>query len=443
MRAACVAALLVLGCGRDRTLHVELPPLQGARSAVFAVHTPQHFEARAVSLETGEVVVELPVDLAASTAGSLEAVAYESSLSELGLAAGMIESVEGGTRPLDPSDTMYTATFADGRSQAWTRLRKRSPELDAIRLAGGGACARFSAEASYALDSAEDHGFAIPIGPAEVLVAQEDLIALVDADGASTITDRPTQLPLTDGFALEDGTFVFGGPRGEVWSVRATTSTSGSPLRLEGERLTSLPSGTPIVRLVGGRETGALELFALDEPGTFWRYDGSRWTGLASFEVEVDKASGLVRLGPGVAYAGTDQKAQVLRYVDGRVEEHTPRDLANGVPGMGFVPGFGLVMALSEGGLYVLGEDDEWRLLGSSPIALNVYSITPYEDGLLFGGAFGHVAQYKRSIGYCEEQLLGAGFVKSIVPFKDGFLLGEDKPKSRDRAQVTIVRRVD
>lgn len=440
MRVLCAAALLVGACDQYQTLHVELPPLEDARSAVFAIHAGGSFEARAAALDGPDLVVQVPVDLTADDSGRIEVLAYDEALSDLGLEPGVVSSVQGGTRRLQQTDIMYETSFDDGEVGAWRSFLQRSPELDAIRLATGEQCARFTVEASFELETAEDHGFVLPLGPEEAVVVQYDLVALVDANGATTVTDRPSQLPLADGFEREDGTYVFGGARGEVWSVRITTSTSGSPLRLEGEALTALPGGVAIVELVGGDESGTLELFALDREGGFSRFDGTSWTQLASFGVGTDAASGLARPRPGLAYAGVDGKAQVLRYVDGRVEEHSPPDLVNGVPGLDYLPGFGLVIALSEGGVYRLREDDVWETLGESPIALNVYAFALFQDGLIFGGAFGQLAQYKRSIGFCQENLLGAGFIKSIVPFGDGFLLGEDKPKSRDRAQVSILR---
>jgi hypothetical protein len=156
--------------------------------------------------------------------------------------------------------------------------------------------------------------------------------------------------------------------------------------------------------------------------------------------VEVSRASGLARRRPGEVYAATDQKAEVIRYVDGETGPFTPEDLANGVPALAYVEEFGVVLAKSEGGIYRLDDALGWQILADSPFALSIYSFVPFEDGLLLGGVWGFFTQYRGTVGFCPEQQLGAGSIRAIVPFGDGFLFGEDKPPTGDTNIVTIVR---
>jgi hypothetical protein len=98
------------------------------------------------------------------------------------------------------------------------------------------------------------------------------------------------------------------------------------------------------------------------------------------------------------------------------------------------------VVSRSEGGLYVLRDLTDWELLEGSPIALNVYSFHWLKNGFVFGGTVGLVSEFRISDGYCPAVQLGAGAIRQMTPFGDGFLFGEDKPLSRDYAQATVVR---
>src|SRR5688572_10480248 len=126
-RGSLFLALLAFSCG-ERSVQFELPPFEGASSAIFAFHGPDNFfSARAVSLD-GDVVVSFPVDLAPDAAGWIEALAFERSLSELGISSGPIESVELGA-PIVPEAALFTADFEGTETGAWQSAQERSKEI--------------------------------------------------------------------------------------------------------------------------------------------------------------------------------------------------------------------------------------------------------------------------------------------------------------------------
>jgi hypothetical protein len=383
------------------------------------------------------------VDLDPAAEGRIEALAFEQPLMELGLSAGTIDSVTLGA-PLRKEKALFVADFRGREAGEWVEAMERSAELDDIRLPFDTECTRLETIASFVLSSRSDHAFTLSLAPERALVANTDgLIHLVEPSGAQEVTDVALPRPLTDVVELADGTLLFSGTLGRIFSGRITTSTSGSPLRIEGEVLTTIPAPERIIRFAGGREGGLLELFALTQPGHLHRYDGSSWRELHRFGVEVNTASEVVRPRLGLAYASTDEKAEVVRYRDGALDPFTPPDLVNGVPAMKQIDALGLLASRSEGGIYLLRDMGEWELLEGSPISLNVYSFHPLENGFLFGGAFGLISEYRLTDGYCPALQIGAGAVREMTPFGDGLIFGEDKPMSRDFVQTTIVRFVE
>ncbi len=434
--------LLAASCG-DRIVTLDLPPLDGARSAVFAFHGPDRFEARAVDLEAGEVAVVFPGDLSYGAEGSVEALGFSSTLGELGLQAGRIDSVTDGA-PLKKEDTVFVATFRGSATDEWVAVSARSPEVDALRIPVSVECAQFEDVSSFILDTSADLSFALALGPERVLLGYEDESAfVVDPSGAARVTDRPSRLPLRDVLELDDGSLLFAGSSGRIWSGRITTSTSGSPIRIEGEPFTEIPGTDTIVQFAGGRDNGALELFAIVKEGGFYRFDGTSWRLLYDLGIRVGTATSVVRVRPGLAYTGTDESSVLVRYLDGSVGPFSPPDLFNGIPGLAYFSGVGLLASISEGGIFRLSDDLHWELLEGSPIAVNVYSFYQLPDSFLFGSAFGFLSEYRFGVGYCPPVQLSAGALRSMTPFgEDGFVFGEDRPMSRDFDQVTIVRRL-
>jgi hypothetical protein len=61
----------------------------------------------------------------------------------------------------------------------------------------------------------------------------------------------------------------------------------------------------------------------------------------------------------------------------------------------------------------------------------------------LYGSALGYFAERDPEVGFaCGSEQLGSGSIRRITPFADGFLLGEDKPPSRDNTSATILRKM-
>jgi hypothetical protein len=441
-RGSLFLALLAFSCG-ERSVQFELPPFEGAMSAIFAFHGPANFfSARAVSLD-GEVVVSFPVDLEPDAAGWIEALAFDRSLSELGIDPGPIESVAFGA-PIVSEAALFTADFQGTETGAWQEGQERSSQIDDIRLPFDTDCTRIEVIDSFQLDTRADHAFTLALERERAVVAQVDgIVYLVEPSGPQEITDIALPRPLTDVVQLGDGSLLFSGTMGRIFTGRITTSTGSSPLRIEGELLTAIGTDQRIMKFTGGREGGLLELFALTQDGGFHRYDGSTWRELHQFGVAFTTVCEVVRTRPGLAYAASDDKAEIVRFRDGVVEPFSPPDLLNGVPALAHFEQIGLVASRSEGGLYVLRDMMDWELLEGSPIALNVYTFEWLESSFLFGGAFGLVSEYRLADGYCPALQIGAGSVREMTPFGDGLLLGEDKPMSRDFVQTTIVRLLD
>jgi len=169
-RGTLLAALFATACG-ENVVTFELPPLEGARSAIFAFHGPDSFEARAVDLDDA-IAVSFPVDLDPDAEGKIEALGFAASLGELGLSSGRIDIIDEG-KPLRQHDQLFVLDFR-GDEGSWVEGTERSEEVDAVKIPFDRDCTVLEVVESFPIESRSDHAFMLSLGEERALIAQTD-----------------------------------------------------------------------------------------------------------------------------------------------------------------------------------------------------------------------------------------------------------------------------
>lgn len=427
----------------DARVFLPLPPHSGAKAMLVAIDRGSELTMLAADLENDDDALEQSFPDADSFV--LEALLYDRTLDELSLSPGTVALDEGADPVADPKE-IYVSRIDDARATEWTRsnapseaVRNFRPKRSATKR-----CPTLETAFKKRIGGAADHTFIIPLGEKKVLVGLLDgTIAVVAGDEGrvTQITDRSDKLPIGAAFVDELGDMYFAGRNGDVWKGHyVETSTSA---RIVAEPLTSSESGDEhIVRYVtGGATAEGFELYTLDNAGLFKRFSRQGWEQLHDFTdiVGTGTKGGLIRVGAGHAVAASATKNEVIRYRNGETHLDNPEGLESGITGVGRTAE-GVVVSTGDGFVSVSNEPAKWTSLGQSKITVDVYTFFALPTGFLYGGAFGWIAEKNGEL-FCEAEIFGAGSIRGIAAYGDGFLLAEDKPQGDVDTSVTLLKR--
>jgi hypothetical protein len=151
---------------------------------------------------------------------------------------------------------------------------------------------------------------------------------------------------------------------------------------------------------------GANEVFGLSQYGVLERFDGTESRVVYRFPRDHSLGAGIAYVREGELVAVHQLSGFAARYRDGIVDtEVIPDANLAYFNAAGQVPSLGSVIASEEGEFFV-DDGNGWSLLGNSFFSLRVLSITPTEDGFLWGGEFGALGEYRRDGGFCAPEVL-------------------------------------
>lgn len=424
----------LIGCTADRPI-LPWPPGAEAQSAIFVARAGS-----ALALYAAEVAPPYRIlpPFEVDREAELELLLYAEPLSELGLPGGEVRPEPSGLPVPTPTRT-FLSRLDDGAAAEWQEGAP-SAEVLGLKVARdpGSLCAELYRTQTLETGATRDVAFALDLGEQQALVASIDG-TVVYVDGATTHAVRyPEGLPF--GAAVEDeaGGLWFGGEHGELW--RGAFRTEPEPT-IEATWVATSSSGHQIRWLLLGPGPGR-EVFALSDRGDFDRYDGVEFQrikrGVGTMETG---RGGVVMPEPGVIYFGHASEVEVYRYTSGgRVQVVTPAGLGDGITGVGYVEGYGVMVAAGQGRIFQERAVGEWRELSDPSISLFIYNFRPFPDGFLIGGALGYVAQYRSATdSFCPATQAVAGSPRAILDHGDGFLVAEDVPISRDRGIIELL----
>jgi hypothetical protein len=383
-----LAFLLCAGCDLGATISAVFPDLENAQSIVVATRTDDRLIVEAIDREAALFRV------IASDSASIELLAYDQTLDELGLLRGELRPVPGGERLPTPA-RIYEADVEGDALGDWRLEPEMSAELAGFTVRPPASrCSRFQMVAraetlptycSFVFDGS-------------VYTCNAEGLAHLSPEGVEQVPTDPTNIRF-EGAAIETaGTVLISGRSAE------------GPVLWRADLQQDMPLLSPILTSSSGDlmrwlEPGADELFMMSEQGVIERFDGSAPRVVHRFPRDRSICAGIARVREGEAVAVHETFGVAVRYRDGAVRpELIPgADLVH-FSAIAHVPELGTVIGSDDGRFY-LSDGDTWTELDTS-FSLRVLTIVPTADGFLFGGELGHLGEYRRDSGFCETEVV-------------------------------------
>lgn len=333
------------------------------------------------------------------------ALAYERSLSDLGLRSGPLEpSPVGGLLPTSGA-TIFELNVEPGGLGAWKEMAQLPASLESLRLTELLPCAHFEPQ-YYRLPATQNLeaqiGLAIDEGHALVGINDHRFFE-VGRSGARLLTELSTATPHHSGFRSSSGELWLAGVDGRM--VRGTVAGGFTP---------APPLEVPATGVVldGAHEDAPFELYALSADLRLARFDGSRWSTLTSSGAIDDRARHrLAWIEPGkVAVIGpaTDRVLEIQ--ASGRVQSvAVDVALTDSVFAVAHVDRVGTFIGTRNGRAF-LRTADGWKEQRGAPSTVKVDVIAAAGDGgMLMGGEGGELVEWSPGYGYCPLVSLGTG----------------------------------
>lgn len=399
---------LLHGCS-PLEFKVPLPPLGGARSALF-LSSSAPGEGRAVELSPG-AHVELELPLGDDAGGTIYAMAFSDDLAALGLGAGLVRSAPDPSRAA-PFSLLHAASYSEDGVGEWVTLTEAPERVRAFRLARRSACTSFTLARISALDGFHvRRALGLPDGRA--LAMGVTGVALVAPDGVvEARVDAPA--PTASAGISSDGV-VYAVGIGVVarilldplrYEVVATGTVAEEPVKW-----VAVEAGPdPAVYALSG--TGAL---TRGWPAPSWVIDHLPIVG------EDAAQGGVAVLGKGDVVAATSGSAYVFRYQEGVKAMATPL-----VPLVGFdamiAAGGRVVMAVAPSGA-LLSFDGERFVDLPGIAAASVLELAPFGETYVAateGGVLGEYVAGER----CPIANPDLRDASTLAPLASGFLVG-------------------
>lgn len=431
MPACAVAALAAC---TDNLAVLPPPPIDtGVRTLVLAIDTEDDFEVHVIEVQEGAALGDVfPINLSRPVpAGNrvvLEALAYIDSPSELGLTAGVLapSSTPSGvplrTAPSIRRLDVDPAELTD--DLAWRDTRELGDKLAAFRFDGPTtSCATFDVMRAPLGMAVQSPIFGAEVSPGTVLVATDlESFFRVRVDEVALLTDASPQGYRSMAFAGSN-TLWFGGDFGVL-----ARGHFEPQLRIDQTLRTSTEG---LIRwIAAGPAEHGRDVFTLTLAGTLEHHGDGGTTLLHQFpSPSMDPHPGaLVWVGPReaiVAWASLDRAVLRAKYVNDRWEvAPEAMDATAAFVSAMYNPRLGEVIANSDGQFFA-DTGRGWQRLEGSELRVWPFVLAAYEDGFVYGTAFGNFGQYTPRDGFCPlTQVQGGDIRHIVVAGRDIVLLG-------------------
>lgn len=432
--AVLTCAIAALAACTDHLAVLPPPPIDtGVRTLVLAMDTGTDFEVRVIEVKDGAAVGDVfPINLSKPVpAGNLvvlEALAYVDSPSELGLTPGVLapSSTPNGI-PLRtaPSIRRLDVDPADlPDALVWRDTREFGGKLATFRIDGPTtSCATFDVMRAPLGMAVQSPIFGAEVSPGAVLVGTDlESFFRLRVDEVALLTDASPQGYRSMAFAGSN-TLWFGGDFGVL--ARGHVEPQ---LRID-QTLQTTTQG--LIRWVAaGPAADGRDVFTLTLAGALEHHGDAGSNLLHQFpRASMDPhPAALVWVGPReaiVAWASLDRAVLRAKYVNDRweVAPETMEATAAFVSAM-YNPLLGEVIANSDGQFFA-NTGRGWQRLEGSELRVWPFVLTAYEDGFVYGTAFGNFGQYTPRDGFCPiAQVQGGDIRQIIVAGRDIVLLG-------------------
>lgn len=440
--SAVLACGALSACAQASSMWVGYPESPGAASLLIAVDQPAGARRFAIALDSPTPLAGRS-SLEAEPGTALEAALFAETLEQIGIVAGEQPAAPMPACPIprEAIDT-FVAELAIDQPVAWRSSAGYGPLLAGVPLEdrrGACRCAGFDAEVGVLPDDVLAR-FLLGVDGSRALAVMADqtlrVFSRARRTASSTVERAPAlaALDLSSGASDSDGALWFGTAQGEIW--QATLGSS-----LDGVHVETTPSGSPIVAILV-LDSGTPELLVIDRAGTLLHFRMGAWSERFSFG-PVNEA--LLAIDPMTerVVAVTSPSTKAVLFDHGQVEESPLPHLRGSVRALAHVPGSGFVAGTTEGELLQLGPGG-WAIIGEEGPSRGIFALLPYDDGFIYGGDFGFLAEVRPRLGRCEINATAAEMVGQLVSLGGDLLalpIGRDVPLSQTRVTFLAQRR--
>lgn len=372
---SAVALAAALGCSGEEDRWVRSPLPSDARAAILAVTSEDVLTVEAYDLESSEVL--RPRGTLGSDA-TLELLAYDRTLPELGLEPGILTSSEDGvalpmpssvhTLVLDEAEWRTVAAPSEAISELRTRRREPTP-CDALVIE------------SIFLDTEAAATSVVALGDGTAWIMTEDRGEAFVYDGRTV--ERATVSPALVWSEVErtpGGDFV-------ASSRNPDALYRGRPsgLSLELSAVTSSVGRADTARIA---VTSDDRVFVMTKRGEIFEA-GATAPRFAFTHVTSTDDNALIAVGD-TLYGASDFSADVVRLIDGRAPQLIHITSGSGGIELADVPGFGILVGTAHSEVFRVDED---RTVELGTLELNKSrTILPWGEFVMVGGNNGTVA---------------------------------------------------
>ena len=229
------------------------PPFDGSNAVLFGVEQGVDVSVDAINL-ANPPLTPLRVN-AEHGAATVQALAYDETLSDLQIPAGRLQPATGDTRALPTPKRVYSMTVAaDGTVGPWQTVAAASGNVARFELPAivNSACTPWALDSRPIPNADSDGVFMVPIDDRSVLAGtSKGILVRVDAERLQVVTATPAlPRPIRAAYRDPDGDLYFASGRADFWFGRVRDTT------LTYSRLPSLPSFDDIRWLDGGLAPG-------------------------------------------------------------------------------------------------------------------------------------------------------------------------------------------
>ena len=400
-----LVAHAVLACSADvQTVFVDRPTVADAKTEILAVHHPNGLDLFVVDLTSGDEPIAGSYTIPDDDQLRLEALIYDLTIAELGLAAGPLtepEDVANGMPIPEAPKATFRALLGDGTIvEPWASTAQMSAEVARMKVerqSVGPRCPEFQIRPVH-VPVNEGPSWIVRTSSGALMGVGEYHRYLINADQQLTLIDGPPSAVALEGGALElePNEFIVSEGRGVWYHARWTGE-------LELEELPNSDRGTGGDRFDVGWRNGKLEIFDVSASGFLARYYDDDWDLLEELGpnsgVTAYNRRGVVRTGSNEAIFAWPGVLPLQHFRNDELIElsHPSADTLTAIEQ---IDGLGFVLGTSRGGL-MMGEPGAWTLVpGESSSA--VTRLVPFRGGVAVGGEFGMFAVWLPELGLCE-----------------------------------------
>ena len=429
--------IAMAGCGDSGPVWLPFPPLNQAQTLMVGVDGADGTQLHVVDLAAAPASLSFPLGEQPFTA---RALLYTERVEAMGMTAGVMTSLDTPAEALEPLPQprdIFAVEVPVGSTEArWRITDDLGASLSSFRHDPAPLCFELDAE-TVALQTVAGSKYAVAIdGNTALIGVRTGEAFLVDADRTVTkLTGRPPTY-FTAAVRADDGLLWLGDSLGRVYR-----GTVGPGFAVD------FVSRAPVTKeiwfmAVGEAADGEVELFIIDELGTFLRFHRGQWERLHRFTDTGDnrKMGGVVRLGPSRAIAAWLADGHVVWYEGGAARREVVHQF-DGLTAINVLDDGAILVGTAGGELVRWQPDTSWRALPYPKLNRWVQQIAPYPGGFIFGTAFGALIPYLFGAASCEPAANHPDNVDSMVVLDDGTVIASGaNPQAAGGTPVTIAR---